>query len=111
MDNSSKKNLKETIKRFPLIKWVLRLFALGYSTCGVCKMPWKYTGHHSIMFDKYRGTGCVCEHCWYTKSKADCWSAVMKWWYEASLDGYTDYTILHVKECFEKEWEATHNEN
>lgn len=100
----------EKIKRLPIIRWIFKLFALGYSGCFVCGMPWKYTGRHSIMFDECSGTGCICEHCWNTKSKAKCWRAVMKWWYEASLDGYTEFSIIHVKECFDKEWEATHNE-
>lgn len=45
--------------------YILSIFALGYSRCGRCKIPWRFTKEHITQYGT-DGSGCfpLCERCW-----------------------------------------------
>ena len=42
----------------------LQFFAPGYSHCGRCKTPWKFTKGHSTRYNGPFGCFPLCEKCW-----------------------------------------------
>lgn len=53
----------EKIKRFKIIVFILRLFSLGYSHCGICGLPWKFCKEKDIWV-KDIGYFATCKYCW-----------------------------------------------
>lgn len=99
----------ETLKRTPPVSWLLKLTGLGYSTCGICGLPWKHCEHHNIMLlDQYSSFFPVCEYCWTHKSKEENLNAVKELYYEWKKMGYNEYTREQLINAFEAEWKRTH---
>lgn len=98
----------EYIKRMPVIMWFYRLFHLGYSTCGICGLPWSNCKSYNIPLNKYSSFFPVCEFCWYHKSKEKNKEAVIKVYESWCRSGYLEYHRGELLDAFEKEWEQTH---
>ena len=43
---------------------ILGLLIPGYSSCGRCLTPWKFTKEHTTKFTENRGCFPLCEKCW-----------------------------------------------
>ena len=67
--------------RNPIVAAALRLASPGYSTCGKCRVPWKYVESKSVNFSRSCGTFAMCIECWKESSLVEIlrhWSAVYR---------------------------------
>jgi hypothetical protein len=106
------KHKLECLKRMPPFSWLLKLTGLGYSTCGVCGLPWNRCESHNIeLKDRYNTFFPVCEHCWNHASKEKNREAVIKLYVEWKRMGFNGISGAEMLEAFEENWNETHQEH
>ena len=54
----------DKFKRLKVISFIIRLINPGFSTCGVCGLPWNFCKHKTVDYNDNTGYFATCQYCW-----------------------------------------------
>ncbi len=78
------------LKTRKIIGTILKEFALGYSSCQRCGIPWKFTKSHSTRYNETKGCFPLCEDCWKELTPKERFpfymDLILKWEFDSILE-------------------------
>lgn len=111
---------KEKLIRLPFVAKMLQKMYCGYSTCGICGLPWPVCGMESIDINEYLGVFYVCPHCFKTKPLEEVIDASAKGYYmqynsikdkKSRMNFLETHDLKEILDKIRLHYMETHNSN